>query len=185
MVRFKMDHLGGCMTKNVVLLVIVFFTVPQVRAVELEKVPAQPLKCTVALETRDDRSLARTRKTFENRRPVRDEEGEDTVLLRTALSEACGPILRQCRLEGTRVYGEPAFASAGIRFACRVTYLDFRGCRVSYEGIDSVRLLQSDPVCAAGNLYRVLRDEAREQGNISRAFYARYCAGQRPVCDPY
>ncbi len=170
------------MTKSVCLSVcaLVVFA----KTAQAEEAAREPMKCTVVLETRDDKAAPKVRKTFENRRGVLPHEAEDNVLLRTVLSEACGPILKQCRLEGTRVFGDAAFAAAGVRYACRVTYLDFEGCRVSYEGIDSVRLLQSDISCANGKLYRALRDESREQGNITRAFYQRYCAGRAPACEP-
>ncbi len=170
------------MTKTV--WMSVFAIVVFVRTARAEEVTREPVKCTVVLETRDDKSAPKIRKTFENRRGVLPHEAEDSVLLRTALSEACGPILRQCRVEGTRVFGDAAFAAAGMRYACRVTYLDFQNCRVSYEGIDSVRLLQSTPLCAQGRLYGVLRDETREQGNLARVFYQRYCASQPPSCEP-
>lgn len=179
-----MDHLGGRMTNTVWLSVLVVCSV-FAQAVRAEEVAREPLKCTVVLETRDDKAPPKIRKTFENRRGVLPHEAEDSVLLRTALSEACGPVLRQCRMEGTRVFGDAAFAAAGIRYACRVTYLDFQGCRVSYEGIDSVRLLQASSLCAQGRLYRVLRDETREQGNLGRVFYQRYCASQTPVCEAH
>lgn len=174
------------MTNAVCLSVLVVFTIAAPAVVHAaEEVGREPLKCTVVLETRDDRTAPKIRKSFENRRGVFAHEAEDSVLLRTALSEACGPILRQCRVEGTRVFGDAAFAAAGVRYACRITYLDFQGCRVSYDGIDSVRLLQaSSSLCSQGRLYRVLRDETREQGNIARVFYQRYCASQPPACEP-